>query len=139
MEEPSASTEQKDTINKVNVIKPYNLSFFEKIMKKKELVAILKPLYQSLNIDIQSIEAASQLADWSTVAQIAHKLKGSVGYIKANELYAVLENIEIKAISQDQKEMVINEIAPMKRLADEVKRHLALEINALVNELAVAC
>ena len=76
---------------------------------------------------------------WSTVAKIAHKLKSSVGYIKANELYTVLENIEIKAISQDKKEMVVNEIAPMKRLADEVKRHLALEINALVNELAVAC
>jgi PAS domain S-box-containing protein len=139
MEEPAVSTEQKDAINKVNVIKPYNLSFFEKIMKKKELVAILKPLYQSLNIEIQSIEAASQLADWLTVSKIAHKLKSSVGYIKANELYAVLENIELKAISQDKKELVVNEIATMKRLADEVKRHLALEINALVNELAVAC
>ena len=139
MEEPTDSIEQKEGMNKVNVIKPYNLSFFEKIMKKKELVAILKPLYQSLNIEIESIEAAGQLADWSTVAKIAHKLKSSVGYIQATELFAVLENIEINAICQDQKGLIMNEILLMKRLADEVKRHLALEINALVNELAIAC
>lgn len=139
MEEPTASTEQNDSINKVNVIKPYNLSFFEKIMKKKDLLALLKPLYDSLNTEIQSIEDASKLADWLIVAQIAHKLKSSLGYIKANELYSVLQEIEIKAISQDKKEEVVNEIALMKRLADDVKRHLALEIKVLVNELAVAC
>jgi hypothetical protein len=66
-------------------------------------------------------------------------LKSSVGYIKATDLYSILQEIEIKAISQDMKEQVLNEIEPLKRLADEVKRHLALEINALVNELAVAC
>ena len=32
-----------------------------------------------------------------------------------------------------------NDIDNLKRLADDVKRHLALEIKALVNELAVAC
>jgi len=126
-------------VNKVNVIKPYNLSYFEKIMKKKDLVLLLKPLFESLNLDIQLIEEASKLADWSTVAKIAHKLKSSVGYIKANELYAVLQEIEIKAISQDKKDQVLTEIEPMKRLADDVKRHLALEIKALTNELAVAC
>lgn len=139
MQEPVKNNEQKENLNKVNVIKPYNLSYFEKIMKKKDLVVLLKPLFESLNLDIQLIEEASKLADWSTVAKIAHKLKSSVGYIKANELYAVLQEIEIKAISQDKKDQVVTEIEPMKRLADEVKRHLALEIKALTNELAVAC
>jgi PAS domain S-box-containing protein len=139
MDNTVTSKEQKESISKINVIKPYNLSFFEKIMKKKDLVGILKPLYESLNLEIKSIENASQLADWSTVAKIAHKLKSSVGYIKANELYAILHDIEINATSSENKELVSNEISLMKRLADDVKRHLALEIKALANELSVAC
>lgn len=134
----SVSGEQKD-MPKVNVIKPYNLSFFEKIMKKKDLIGILKPLYDSLNNDIQLIVEATEKDDWESVKKITHKLKSSVGYIKANDLFLILQKMEVNSMSADKNELVKNDVIPMKRLADEVKRHLALEIKALMNELAVAC
>jgi PAS domain S-box-containing protein len=139
MEDTAVNVEQKESTTKVNVIKPYNLSFFEKIMKKKELIALLKPLYDSLIVEIQAISDAGEANEWANVAKIAHKLKSSVGYIKANELYNSLQDIEIKANGKDNKGPLKNDIEQMKRYANEVKRHLALEIKALANELAIAC
>jgi PAS domain S-box-containing protein len=133
----SVTSDEKDT-PKVNVIKPYNLSFFEKIMKKKDLVGILKPLYDSLNNEIQLIVEATEKDDWESVKKIAHKLKGSVGYIKANDLFLILQKMETNSMSADKNELVKDDVIPLKRLADEVKRHLALEIKALMNELAMA-
>jgi hypothetical protein len=51
----------------------------------------------------------------------------------------ILQKIETNANNVDKRELLENDIDNLKRLADDVKRHLALEIKALVNELAVAC
>jgi len=103
------------------------------------LVGILKPLYDSLNNDIQLIVEATEVDNWDSVKKITHKLKSSVGYIKANELFLVLQKMEMNSMSADKKDLVKEDAVLMKRLADEVKRHLALEIKVLMNELAVAC
>ena len=125
--------------SKINDIKPYNLSYFEKILVKKDLVALLKPLHDSLNTEIQLIVQSIESNDWVSASRFAHKLKSSVGYIKANDLLLILQKIETNANNVDKRELLENDIDNLKRLADDVKRHLALEIKALVNELAVAC
>ena len=125
--------------SKINEIKPYNLSYFEKILKKKDLVDLLKPLFDSLNTEIHLIVDSIENNDWITVAKIAHKLKSSVGYIKANDLLMILQKIETNATMVEKRELLHSDVVHLKRLADEVKRHLALEIKALINELAVAC
>lgn len=130
---------QTEKSSKINEIKPYNLSYFEKILKKKDLIDLLKPLFDSLNTEINLIVDSIENADWVTVAKISHKLKSSVGYIKANELLMMLQKIETNATISEKRSLLINDVDVLKRLADEVKRHLALEIKALVNELAVAC
>jgi CheY-like chemotaxis protein len=128
-----------DSKSKINEIKPYNLSYFEKILKKKDLVDLLKPLFDSLNTEIHFIVESIENSDWITVAKIAHKLKSSVGYIKANDLLMILQKIETNATMVEKRAFLHNDVENLKRLADEVKRHLALEIKALINELAVAC
>ncbi len=130
---------QTEKMSKINEIKPYNLSYFEKILKKKDLIDLLKPLFDSLNTEIHLIVDSIENNDWITVAKIAHKLKSSVGYIKANDLLMMLQKIETNATVVEKRSLLINDVDGLKRLADEVKRHLALEIKALVNELAVAC
>jgi CheY-like chemotaxis protein len=130
---------QSENYSKINEIKPYNLSYFEKILKKKDLVDLLKPLFESLNTEIHLIVDSIENNDWITVAKIAHKLKSSVGYIKANDLLMMLQKIETNATMVEKRGLLKNDVDGLKRLADEVKRHLALEIKALVNELAVAC
>jgi CheY-like chemotaxis protein len=135
----NADIKQIENYSKVNDIKPYNLSYFEKILQKKDLVALLKPLYESLNTEIQLIVDAIESADWETVSKLAHKLKSSVGYIKANDLLDVLQKIETNATNDEKRILLHNDIEGLKKLADDVKRHLALEIKALVNELAIAC
>jgi PAS domain S-box-containing protein len=125
--------------SKINEIKPYNLSYFEKILKKKDLVDLLKPLCDSLITEIHLIVDAIENSDWVTVAKIAHKLKSSVGYIKANDLLMMLQKIETNATMVEKRSLLKDDVENLKKLADEVKRHLALEIKALVNELAVAC
>ena len=106
---------------------------------KKDLVALLKPLHDSLNTEIQLIVQSIESNDWVSASRFAHKLKSSVGYIKANDLLLILQKIETNANNVDKRELLENDIDNLKRLADDVKRHLALEIKALVNELAVAC
>jgi signal transduction histidine kinase/DNA-binding NarL/FixJ family response regulator len=133
------AAKQSDSNSKINEIKPYNLSYFVKILKKKDLVDLLKPLYESLNTEIHLIVDSIDNEDWITVAKIAHKLKSSVGYIKANDLLMMLQKIETNATMAEKRILLKNDVEGLKRLADEVKRHLALEIKALVNELAVAC
>ncbi|MEI6088572.1 MAG: ATP-binding protein, partial [Bacteroidota bacterium] len=128
-----------DSNTKINEIKPYNLSYFEKILKKKDLVDLLKPLFDSLNTEIHLIVDSIENNDWITVAKIAHKLKSSVGYIKANDLLMILQKIETNATMVEKRALLHSDVENLKRLADEVKRHLALEIKALINELAVAC
>jgi CheY-like chemotaxis protein len=130
---------QSDNNSKINEIKPYNLSYFVKILKKKDLVDLLKPLYESLITEIHLIVDSIDNEDWITVAKIAHKLKSSVGYIKANDLLMMLQKIETNATMVEKRSLLKNDVEGLKKLADEVKRHLALEIKALVNELAVAC
>jgi CheY-like chemotaxis protein len=130
---------QSESNSKINEIKPYNLSYFVKILKKKDLVDLLKPLYESLNTEIHLIVDSIDNEDWITVAKIAHKLKSSVGYIKANDLLMMLQKIETNATMVEKRCLLKNDVEGLKRLADEVKRHLALEIKALINELAVAC
>ncbi len=130
---------QIENNTKVNDIKPYNLSYFEKILQKKDLVALLKPLYESLNTEIQLIVDSIESADWETVSKLAHRLKSSVGYIKANDLLDMLQKIETNATNDEKRILLKNDIEGLKKLADDVKRHLALEIKALVNELAIAC
>lgn len=125
--------------SKINEIKPYNLSYFEKILKKKDLVDLLKPLFDSLNTEIHLIVDSIENNDWITVAKIAHKLKSSVGYIKANDLLMILQKIETNATMVEKRALLHNDVENLKRLADEVKRHLSLEIKALINEMAVAC
>ncbi|MCX6204623.1 MAG: ATP-binding protein [Bacteroidetes bacterium] len=128
-----------DNNTKINEIKPYNLSYFEKILKKKDLVELLKPLFESLNTEIHLIVDSIENNDWITVAKMAHKLKSSVGYIKANDLLMILQKIETNATMVEKRALLHSDVENLKRLADEVKRHLALEIKALINELAVAC
>ena len=125
--------------SKINEIKPYNLSYFEKILKKKDLVDLLKPLFDSLNTEIHLIVDSIENNDWITVAKIAHKLKSSVGYIKANDLLMILQKIETNATMVEKRALLHNDVENLKRLADEVKRHLSLEIKALINEMEVAC
>jgi CheY-like chemotaxis protein len=132
-------TKSMENNSKINEIKPYNLSYFEKILKKKDLVDLLKPLFDSLNTEIHLIVESIENKDWVTVSKIAHKLKSSVGYIKANDLLIMLQKIETEASMFEKRDLLISDIDSLKKLADEVKRHLALEIKALVNELAVAC
>jgi PAS domain S-box-containing protein len=134
-----SDVKQSENNSKINEIKPYNLSYFEKILKKKDLVALLQPLYESLNTEIQLIADSIENNDWSSVSKLAHKLKSSVGYIKANDLLMILQKIETNATIVENRALLQNDIDILKRLADDVKRHLALEIKALLNELAVAC
>jgi PAS domain S-box-containing protein len=129
---------QIENNSKVNDIKPYNLSYFEKILHKKDLVALLKPLFESLNTEIQLIVESIESADWNTVSMLAHRLKSSVGYIKANELLMILQKIESNAKNAEKRILLHDDVDNLKRLADDVKRHLALEIKALLSELAVA-
>jgi PAS domain S-box-containing protein len=133
-----SDVKQIENNTKVNDIKPYNLSYFEKILQKKDLVALLKPLYESLNTEIQLIVDSIESKDWDTVSKLGHRLKSSVGYIKANDLLAMLQKIETNASHSDKRLLLHNDVESLKKLADDVKRHLALEIKALDNELAVA-
>jgi PAS domain S-box-containing protein len=118
--------------------KLYDLSFLSRITKKNELIAILKPLIKNLNTETALMEIAMENGAWVELKALAHKIKGSVGFLKANELYQTLENIENASKDLDKKS-IASDMNKVKALSEEITKHLKLEFSELSNELAVAC
>lgn len=123
----------------LQAVKPYDLSMFEKIMKKKDLIALLEPLYKNLVNDSNEIENYSKSEQWEKASAVAHKLKSSVGYIKATELFKTLQKIEMEAVPEQDKNLVRNYIETMKTIANDLILHLEKEIKDISTDLAVAC
>ena len=123
----------------LKAVKPYDLSMFEKIMKKKDLIALLEPLYKNLVNDSNEIENFSKAEQWEKAAAVAHKLKSSVGYIKANKLFNTLQKIEMEAVLEPDKNLIRGEVETMKLIANELILHLKKEIKDISTDLAVAC
>jgi PAS domain S-box-containing protein len=118
--------------------KLYDLSFLSRITKKNELIAILKPLIKNLNSETALMEIAMENGAWVELKALAHKIKGSVGFLKADELYQTLENIENASKDLDKKSIAAD-MNQVKTLSEEIIRHLKLEFSELNHELAVAC
>ena len=118
--------------------KLYDLSFLSRITKKNELLAILKPLIKNLNTETALMEIAMENGAWAELKALAHKIKGSVGFLKADELYQTLENIENASKDLDKKS-IATDMNKVKTLSNEIIRHLKIEFSELNHELAVAC
>jgi len=118
--------------------KLYDLSFLSRITKKNELLAILKPLIKNLHTETALMEIAMENGAWVELKALAHKIKGSVGFLKADELYQTLENIENASKDLDKKSIAAD-MNQVKTLSEEIIRHLKLEFSELNHELAVAC
>jgi PAS domain S-box-containing protein len=118
--------------------KLYDLSFLSRITKKNELLAILKPLMKNLNIETALMEIAMENGAWVELKALAHKIKGSVGFLKADELYQTLENIENASKDLDKKS-IASDMNKVKALSSEIIRLLKIEFSELNHELAVAC
>ena len=124
--------------NNMSDKKLYDLSFLSRITKKNELLAILKPLIKNLNTETALMEIAMENGAWIELKALAHKIKGSVGFLKAEELYQTLENIENASKDLDKKS-IASEMNKVKILSEEIIRHLKIEFSELNHELAVAC
>jgi len=118
--------------------KLYDLSFLSGITKKNELMAILKPLIGNLQTETALMEIALENAAWAELKALAHKIKGSVGFLKADRLFQTLENIENLSKDLDRKSISADMII-VKTLSEEIVRQLKLEFAELNHGLAVAC
>lgn len=118
--------------------KLYDLSFLSRITKKNELLAILKPLIKNLHTETALMEIAMENGAWLELKALAHKIKGSVGFLKADELYHTLENIENASKDLDKKSIAMD-MNKVKTLSEEIIKHLKMEFSELNHELAVAC
>jgi HPt (histidine-containing phosphotransfer) domain-containing protein len=84
------------------------------------------------------MEIAMENGAWNELKALAHKIKGSVGFLKADELYQTLENIENASKDLDKKS-IASDMNKVKTLSEEIIRHLKIEFSELNHELAVAC
>jgi PAS domain S-box-containing protein len=136
------SDESKDakllTVESAVEHKMYDLSFLSGITKKNELMAILKPLIGNLQTETALMEIALENAAWAELKALAHKIKGSVGFLKADRLFQTLENIENLSKDLDRKSISADMII-VKTLSEEIVRQLKLEFAELNHGLAVAC
>lgn len=65
-------------------------------------------------MDMSGIEAAVSDGDWQEVARIAHRLKGSSGYVAANAIGMICEKLEASAAAGEEES--IKELAEQLRL-----------------------
>jgi len=119
--------------------KPYDLSLFAKFADKHDLISILQPIQNCLVQEIGQLSELIESNDWISVGKLAHRLKSSVGYLKAKELLETLITIESYAKDLSLADQLPALVGPMQRQAENIVAHLAIEIKGLHQELAVAC
>ncbi len=102
--------------NAVRERPPINLDFLNKQWGSDEgfVQTLLARFRTRAPMDLSEIEAAASGGDWQEVARIAHRLKGSSGYVAANAIGVICEKLEAAAAAGEEES--IKELAEQLRL-----------------------
>jgi HPt (histidine-containing phosphotransfer) domain-containing protein len=113
---------------KVHDVPPINLDFLNKQWGSDEgfVQTLLARFHSRAPIDLSGIEAAASDGNLQEVARIAHRLKGSSGYVAANAIGMICEKLEEAAAAGERES--IDELAGQLRL--ELDRCLAFIVDS---------
>lgn len=118
--------------------KRFDLTFLEEMEDKNFLVEVIVLYLKDTDNDLSQMKASFDENDFEAIYKGAHKLKSSTGMLQANTLYAVLENIEKLARSQEDNNQLVKLVEMAKSEFHELKASLELylqEINTPVGGL----
>jgi HPt (histidine-containing phosphotransfer) domain-containing protein len=85
--------------NNKNILAPaeeqlYDLSMLEEMDDNRYVAEVLNIFLRDTPVDLKEMNDAFNAGNTATIAQKAHKIKGSAGVIQAGELCSLLKEIE---------------------------------------------
>lgn len=113
-----------DSAPRPDLVNPATLAELAELMDAAELGGILRQAQDELGRALPAIQSQMSAQDWTGLQHTAHRLKGALGSLGCEALYAGLHQLELGLRASPPRHPGEQELEALVRLADATQARL---------------